>query len=273
MKKLQEEKLEEERLEAEKKLEEERLETERAEKEKADAEEKERRANEKIERRLKQDNLKKERLAKSVESARFAAERAEMERFQKGQQAMELQLKKEQQAADEALRLAEEEVTADIEKLAQMREEAERKERLRMERNRMEAEKAEEERLEGVRLAALADEEAKRRAREEFEAEMAAMLAGGSDDEEGETEPESANDHGITVIEELTAPRKLSDDEKAVLWELMRYELNIAAESDHGDAEDLLDYAFDMIESGETIGRITKEVSQSCAFLRSRCAC
>ena len=63
----------------------------------------------------------------------------------------------------------------------------------------------------------------------------------------------------------LCSPRDLSESESTQLRELLREQLDINPfkDQDHEDAEVLLDYAFDMIESGDSVGKVTEEVSIS----------
>ena len=61
--------------------------------------------------------------------------------------------------------------------------------------------------------------------------------------------------------DQLSAPRNLSEDEKAKLRGLLKTQLIISSDDDDVDADDLLDYAVDMIESGENVGHVTDEVS------------
>jgi len=61
----------------------------------------------------------------------------------------------------------------------------------------------------------------------------------------------------------LCSPRDLTIQESSRLRELLKEQLDINAfkDQDHEDAEVLLDYAFDMIESGDSVGKVTEEVS------------
>ena len=61
--------------------------------------------------------------------------------------------------------------------------------------------------------------------------------------------------------DQLCAPRDLSEDETAKLRGLLKTQLIISSDDDDVDADDLLDYAVDMIESGENVGHVTDEVS------------
>ena len=61
--------------------------------------------------------------------------------------------------------------------------------------------------------------------------------------------------------EQLTAPRDLSPNEMASLRDLLKSQLVINGDDDDEDAENLLDYAVDMIDSGENIGHVAEEVS------------
>ena len=64
-----------------------------------------------------------------------------------------------------------------------------------------------------------------------------------------------------TMDDQLCAPRDLSEDETAKLRGLLKTQLIISSDDDDVDADDLLDYAVDMIESGENVGHVTDEVS------------
>ena len=59
----------------------------------------------------------------------------------------------------------------------------------------------------------------------------------------------------------LQPPRDLTMDEMAKLHKLLEAQLVIKGNDDHEDAENLLDYALDMVDSGENVGHITEEVS------------
>ncbi len=58
----------------------------------------------------------------------------------------------------------------------------------------------------------------------------------------------------------LKAPRALTSDEVSSLRSLLESTLKITSETDKEDAENLLDYAFDMIETEEAVGHIAEEV-------------
>jgi dTDP-D-glucose 4,6-dehydratase len=58
----------------------------------------------------------------------------------------------------------------------------------------------------------------------------------------------------------LKAPRALTSDEVSSLRSLLESTLKINSETDKEDAENLLDYAFDMIETEEAVGHIAEEV-------------
>jgi len=60
--------------------------------------------------------------------------------------------------------------------------------------------------------------------------------------------------------EQLCAPRDLSEDETANLRDLLTSQLVISCDDEKEDAENLLDYAVDMIDSGENIGHVTEEL-------------
>ena len=61
----------------------------------------------------------------------------------------------------------------------------------------------------------------------------------------------------------LKAPRALTSDEVSSLRSLLESTLKINSETDKEDAENLLDYAFDMIETEEAVGHIAEEVRLS----------
>lgn len=58
----------------------------------------------------------------------------------------------------------------------------------------------------------------------------------------------------------LKPPRALTSDEVSSLRSLLESTLKITSETDKEDAENLLDYAFDMIETEEAVGHIADEV-------------
>ena len=66
---------------------------------------------------------------------------------------------------------------------------------------------------------------------------------------------------------ELIAPRDLSPNEIGELRNLLKSQLSISNDDDEEDAENLLDYAVDMIESGEDVGHVAEEVSSICYFV------
>ena len=61
-------------------------------------------------------------------------------------------------------------------------------------------------------------------------------------------------------------PRELSDTELSLLRDALKDQLNIHPfnDTDHDDAEILLDYAMDMIEGYENVGHVMEEV---CLFI------
>ena len=61
-------------------------------------------------------------------------------------------------------------------------------------------------------------------------------------------------------------PRELSDAELSLLRDALKDQLNIHPfnDTDHDDAEILLDYAMDMIEGYENVGHVMEEV---CLFI------
>eukprot|EP00584_Thalassiosira_punctigera_P025201 CAMPEP_0172576364 /NCGR_PEP_ID=MMETSP1067-20121228/137684_1 /TAXON_ID=265564 ORGANISM="Thalassiosira punctigera, Strain Tpunct2005C2" /NCGR_SAMPLE_ID=MMETSP1067 /ASSEMBLY_ACC=CAM_ASM_000444 /LENGTH=247 /DNA_ID=CAMNT_0013369031 /DNA_START=373 /DNA_END=1112 /DNA_ORIENTATION=- len=60
--------------------------------------------------------------------------------------------------------------------------------------------------------------------------------------------------------EDLTAPRDLAEDEAAFLREMLVASLILSSPDDEEDAENLLEYAMDMVESGENVGHIVAEL-------------
>lgn len=59
-----------------------------------------------------------------------------------------------------------------------------------------------------------------------------------------------------------TIPRDLTEAEEADLRQQLTSQLNITTLiQDEEDAETLLEYAFDMIKGGDTIGQVVEEVS------------
>ena len=69
----------------------------------------------------------------------------------------------------------------------------------------------------------------------------------------------------------LKAPRALTSDEVSSLRSLLESTLKINSETDKEDAENLLDYAFDMIETEEAVGHIAEEVRFSLFWIYSIC--
>lgn len=61
--------------------------------------------------------------------------------------------------------------------------------------------------------------------------------------------------------ESLTSPRALAPAEVSTLRTLLKASLKITTESDEEDADNLLEYALDMIDSAENVGHIAEEVS------------
>ena len=60
---------------------------------------------------------------------------------------------------------------------------------------------------------------------------------------------------------DLTIPRDLTEKEETALRKLLTLQLNITTLiQDEEDAETLLEYAFDMIKGGDTIGQVVEEV-------------
>lgn len=65
--------------------------------------------------------------------------------------------------------------------------------------------------------------------------------------------------------ESLTAPRGLTPTELSELRTILKSSLKITSETDEDDADNLLEYAFDLIDSAENVGHIAEEVS--CWFI------
>lgn len=61
--------------------------------------------------------------------------------------------------------------------------------------------------------------------------------------------------------EKTTTPRALTEGEVESLRMMLMNKLHMCGESYVEDAEDLLDYAMEMIEEGQTVGCVTDEVS------------
>ena len=63
---------------------------------------------------------------------------------------------------------------------------------------------------------------------------------------------------------DLSIPRDLTEKEEKDLRKCLTLQLNITTLiQDEEDAEDLLEYAFDMIKGGDNIGQVVEEVSCS----------
>jgi len=62
---------------------------------------------------------------------------------------------------------------------------------------------------------------------------------------------------------DTTAPRELSQDEISSLHVLLKSKMNISNDSHEQDADDLIEYAIEMVGDGKTVGYITDEVSSS----------
>ena len=64
----------------------------------------------------------------------------------------------------------------------------------------------------------------------------------------------------------MKCPRELSDRELSLLRDALKDQLNIHPfnDTDHDDAEILLDYAIDMIEGYDNVGHVMQEV---CLFI------
>eukprot|EP00581_Thalassiosira_minuscula_P011441 CAMPEP_0183728700 /NCGR_PEP_ID=MMETSP0737-20130205/28691_1 /TAXON_ID=385413 /ORGANISM="Thalassiosira miniscula, Strain CCMP1093" /LENGTH=1010 /DNA_ID=CAMNT_0025960711 /DNA_START=398 /DNA_END=3430 /DNA_ORIENTATION=- len=59
---------------------------------------------------------------------------------------------------------------------------------------------------------------------------------------------------------QLTAPRTLTSGETEKLRKIIKAQLSIESDDDDSDAENMVDYAVDMIEEGENIGHVTDEL-------------
>ena len=63
-----------------------------------------------------------------------------------------------------------------------------------------------------------------------------------------------------TIDNSLSSPHALSPDEISTLRNLLLDQLNLSGGDDADDAENLLDYAMDMIDAGENVGHVCEEV-------------
>ena len=264
-------KLEQEKLAAEEAAKQEKLKQERDEEARKEKEEKARKRAEEVmkveKERVAAEKAEKERLAaeEAAEQEHLAAEKAEEEK-----RLAEEAAKQERLAAEEADRLAAE---AEEKKLAAEAEaEAARLEEKRLaaeaEEERIAAE-AEAARLEEERLAAEAEAETKRE-EERLAAEAEAAAANKKFEEEQKAAKARLEAEGFAAypimqpgahIDEDLALKELSEDDAEKLRGMLKAQLGDLSEEDEEDAEGLLDYAFDMIESGETVGNVTEEVS------------
>ena len=82
-----------------------------------------------------------------------------------------------------------------------------------------------------------------------------------------ETEQNNKQTNNRIMNNELIATRDLSPNEMGELRNLLKSQLSISNDDDEEDAENLLDYAVDMIESGEDVGHVAEEVSSICYFV------
>ena len=65
----------------------------------------------------------------------------------------------------------------------------------------------------------------------------------------------------MLVDADRTIPRELTEAEETELRDLLKLELKITTLiQDEEDAETLLEYAFDMIKGGDSIGQVVEEV-------------
>jgi hypothetical protein len=60
---------------------------------------------------------------------------------------------------------------------------------------------------------------------------------------------------------DVTACRALTTSETMTLYKMMKAKLNVVDDESDEDADTLLDYAFDMMDEGESVGMVVKEVS------------
>ena len=63
---------------------------------------------------------------------------------------------------------------------------------------------------------------------------------------------------------QITAPRELTTTDKYQLRYMFKEQLQItnnSANDDKQDADDIIDFAFDMVEDGKCVGNIVEEVS------------
>ena len=75
-----------------------------------------------------------------------------------------------------------------------------------------------------------------------------------------EATQEETDEEEVVPDEELATPRELSSDETAELRELLKGQLTIQTDDDGEDAENVLDYAIEMINNGESVGHVTEEL-------------
>eukprot|EP00581_Thalassiosira_minuscula_P016450 CAMPEP_0183715810 /NCGR_PEP_ID=MMETSP0737-20130205/9908_1 /TAXON_ID=385413 /ORGANISM="Thalassiosira miniscula, Strain CCMP1093" /LENGTH=589 /DNA_ID=CAMNT_0025944967 /DNA_START=61 /DNA_END=1826 /DNA_ORIENTATION=- len=131
-------------------------------------------------------------------------------------------------------------------------EEKSSKEQTIMLQEEEERRKQEQQRLEMERLL-----EAEQLERDMAEQEEAKLAAAAEEEQQQQAEEE---DLLPPMEEKLKAPRELTEDEIATLREILRAQLMITSEEDEADAEDLLDYALNMIEGDETVGYVALEL-------------
>ena len=77
------------------------------------------------------------------------------------------------------------------------------------------------------------------------------------------TSPSERDMTSIVDHEMTTTPRALTEEEVRSLRTILKKELHICDDSHAEDADDLLDYAMEMIEEGQSVGCVTDEVSLS----------
>ena len=72
---------------------------------------------------------------------------------------------------------------------------------------------------------------------------------------------------------QITAPRELTTTDTYQLRYMFKEQLQItnnSSDDDKQDADDIIDYALDMVEDGKTVGTIVEEVSSCmiCAYVK-----
>jgi hypothetical protein len=59
---------------------------------------------------------------------------------------------------------------------------------------------------------------------------------------------------------EIRSSRKLTTSEAETVFELMKAELNITNDDDDADANTLLMYALDIVDEGQSVGKVIEEI-------------